>query len=605
MPALMQLRDAKLSIGTQILLEEANLQLDMGQRACLIGANGSGKSTLMRALAGNADFDSGRLSFAKNIHVFYMEQVPDLRNHACLLDYVATGLDKTEHYRAEAELTKFDLDPLLATENLSGGEIRKAALARAFAQEADLLLLDEPTNHLDIEAIEQLEARLIDYPGTVFVISHDRKFLENVADSCVWLRHQKLEYLNASFSKFDDWQAQLENEQAHELGRIKAQLKNEERWLARGITARRRRNQGRLTRLKKMRAEQRKLLGLAQQRGAALAVEMEERSGKLVVELTHISHGFGERKLISDLSLHIARGERLGIAGPNGAGKSTLLRIIQEQIQPQSGHIRHGNRLEIAYLDQNRTLLQRNMDGKKDRNLWEALAPFGGDSLNVRGQQKHVAAYAQDFLFSSAQLHQPVHKLSGGEQNRLNMAIAFAQPENLLIMDEPTNDLDLETLDLLTEMVSDYDGSLIIVSHDRDFLDQTVTRLLVFDGKGGHHLCPGGWSDYRRELKTRNAQTEKQKKKTKYPTQASKELKNPGKKKKLSYMDQRRYEEAENLMPKLEKEISAIEEQLLDPQLYACDPDGFSVLSKELESKKAQLEESELLWLELEEKRCG
>lgn len=607
-PPVLSLTDIQLTFGGKPVFEGVTLSIGPNERAVLVGRNGAGKSTLMKVIAGRIDPDKGDVWRQPGTHAVYLSQEPDLSGFDSLLDFAVQDLpaiSAEDRHLAEAELMAMGLDPSADPAKLSGGQKRRAALARAFAADPDILLLDEPTNHLDIPAIEQLEARLQGFHGALLMVSHDRRFLEKISSSCFWLRQGKVRRFHQGYAKFDDWAAEVEAEEEKALDRLNTQLKAEQRWLERGVTARRKRNQGRLRKVMDMRAErQSRKTGLNEIRATSdMTLETAEGSGKRVIEARGISKTFdtpaGKLPVVQELNLRIQRGDRLGLVGPNGAGKSTLIKLLLGEIEPDTGSVKLGTNLEIAYLDQNRARLDPN------DTLWQALAPEGGDQIVVRGTPRHVASYAQDFLFKSEQLRQPVSALSGGERNRLLLAIALAKPSNLLVLDEPTNDLDMETLDLLEDMLAEYDGTLILVSHDRAFLDGVVTSCLSPVGDGKWVETPGGYSDAARQLKEIKGSRASGTDTGGSSSRASGKSSKPAAKSqnKLSFKDKHRLEELDKLMPKLQKQIEALEAELADPALFNKNPDRFHKASSELETTRDTLEEAEMEWLELEEKR--
>jgi len=597
-----QFKNVSLTLGGAPLFSGVDFALSKGDRACLIGANGAGKSTLMRILAGALEQDAGEVFRQPGARMAYVSQEPSFAGFATLLDFAADGLDDHGRRMAEAELIEFGLDPARSCQALSGGESRRAALARVFASEADIVLLDEPTNHLDIAAIELLETRLAGYRGAALIVSHDRRFLERVSSACLWLRNGKVQRLDRGFNAFEEWAEATEKAEAEALSRLETQLRAEEHWLLRGVTGRRARNEGRRRKLMDMRTERREQQSLQKGDGPSFTMQSGESSGKLVIEAKQIGKSWpaadGEppKGVIENFDILITRGDRIGVVGPNGAGKSTLLKILLGEIAPDSGAVRRGANVTSAHLDQTREAL----DPKA--TIWDTLAPLGGDQVMVRGHPRHVAAYAADFLFTQKQLRQPVSALSGGERNRLLLAVAMTKPANLLVLDEPTNDLDMETLDLLEDTLAAYDGTLILVSHDRAFLDNVVTSILAPLGNGRWAETPGGWSDYERERATRAGQDSARAAKSAAaaaPIGAAPKREQ----KKLSYKDERRLTELNALLPKTQKEISALEARLGDADLYAKSPAEAAKLGQELESKRNSLEEFEMEWLELEEKR--
>lgn len=590
---ILRLADVELTFGGTPIFTGVTFTLAKGERAALVGRNGAGKSTLMRLVTGRFEPDAGELWLQPATGVAVVEQEPDLSGFATVLDY--TSEDNAESWMAEAELGLFGIDPAADPKTLSGGQIRRVALARAFAQDPDILLLDEPTNHLDVPMIETLEDRLKSFPGAVLLVSHDRRFLENVTTTTLWLRQGKVWKSPRGYGQFDDWAAGIEAEEEKQLQRMKTQLKEEQHWLARGVTARRKRNMGRLSRLHDLRAQhaqQKSLLNDAKAT-AGLSAESGDSQSRKVLEAFGISKAFGDTVIADKLSLRILRGDRIGIVGPNGVGKTTLLKVLLGELAPDEGSVKLSQALTVTYLDQTRETL------KPTDTLWEALAPMGGDSIIVQGKPKHVAAYAKDFLFSPEQLRQPVSALSGGERNRLTLAIALAKPTDVLVLDEPTNDLDMQTLDLLEEMLSEFDGTLILVSHDRAFLDAIVTSCLVPLGKGKWVETAGGWSDAasqvpalaRQKSAPRTTQT-----KPKADTSTSASRRDA----KLSFKDQHRLKEVEAAMPRLTSEMEKLEADLADPALYSSDPGKFQKLSQRLEAARAELEAAEEAWLEIE-----
>ncbi len=606
-PPIAVLRGVTLTLGATPLFAGVDLALAKGERMALVGRNGAGKSTLMRILAGAIEPDGGEIFMQPGTQARHLLQEPDFTGFATALDYVSEGLDEYMLYRAEAELgawgVPFDLDLTKA----SGGQSRRLALAHAFAHDPDVLLLDEPTNHLDVPAIELLEEELLAFRGAALIVSHDRRFLENVSTSVAWLRQGVVRTLDKGYSQFEEWTEQVEAEEEKAFDKLNVQLRAEERWMARGVTARRKRNMGRVRKLQEMRADKRqKRTALAEAASTAnLAIDSGAQSGRLVAEAKKLTKIFqtpdGSLPIVRDLNLRVMRGDRLGIIGPNGAGKTTLLKLILGQLAPDSGTLRLAKNLDIAYLDQTRASL------KPTETLWDTMAPLGGDQIIVRGYPKHVAAYAKDFLFESRQLHQPVGALSGGERNRLTLALALAKPSNLLVLDEPTNDLDIETLDLLEDMLADFDGTLLLVSHDRAFVDNVVTSILTPEGDGQWMETPGGYSDYVSQKKTgqatafRSSALDPVQRGGPKPATGAKAPSAPAGK--LSYKDQRRLEELNRLMPERQAEIVDLEDGMADASMFSKDPKGFQVRANRLTTARTELEGYEAEWLALEEKR--
>jgi len=587
------LRDIRVVFADQVLIAAASFALAPGDRLCLVGRNGSGKSTLLRIAAGLTDPDGGEIFRQPGTRIAYLEQVPNFGGAKRVIDYAMAG--GAEEHKAAAALDELGLSPLADPATLSGGEGRKAALARVLAEEPDVLLLDEPTNHLDLPSIEWLEERLSQFRGAFVLISHDRAFLRRLAAGCLWLDRGAIRRLDKGFSAFEEWSEKILAEEEVTQRKLDKLIEQETQWSREGISARRTRNQGRLRRLHSMRAER---AALVQQTGRAdLAVETGQASGSLVVEAKHVTKVWpqpdgSERVAIRDFSTRIMRGDKVGVIGPNGAGKTTLLRILTGALAPDSGTVRLGTNLTPVYVDQSRSSLD------PETTLWDTLCEGGGDQVIVRGRPRHVVSYLRDFLFRESQARQPVKALSGGEQCRLLLARALAKPSNLLILDEPTNDLDMDTLDLLQEVVSDYDGTVLLVSHDRDFLDRIVTSVIALEGDGRAQEYPGGYSDYLRQKKATSGSTASAK-----PSAPAQKLERAKAPTKLGYKDQRALEELQSRMPELEKEIAALETALADPDLYARDPDGFHKTSERHDALKAELEKSEERWLELEMKR--
>ncbi len=599
-PPLISLTDVRLTFGSGPLFEGVTLSLSKGERAALVGRNGAGKSTLMKIISEMIEPDSGEVWRQPGITYATLTQEPDLSGFATVLDYAAEGLDGV--YMAEAELMEFGVDPQADPAKLSGGQKRRAALAKAFAKQPSILLLDEPTNHLDVPMIEYLEARLKAFNGVVLVVSHDRRFLETVSTNTLWLRQGKVLKSPEGYVKFDQWAEQIEEEDARQLRRMTTHLKDEQHWLARGVTARRKRNQGRLARLKDLRVAHAQMRTALNDRKATteFVADAGEAMSKKVIEAKGLSKTYqtadGPLAIAKSLDLRILRGDRIGIIGPNGAGKTTLVRLLLGEIAPDAGTVTHSKTLQVTYQDQTRDTL------KATDTMWEALTPMGGDSINVQGQQRHVAAYAKDFLFRPEQLRQPVGALSGGERNRLALAIGLAKASNLLVMDEPTNDLDMQTLEILEDMLLAYEGTLLLVSHDRAFLDATVTSCLSPIGGGEWIQTAGGWSDAQEQLKTVRR---KDAPKAEKPREAAPAPAKPKAAAKLSFKDEHRQKEIDALIPKLQAEIAALEKELADGSLYTRDAAAFNKKSARIGAARGELESIEMEWLEIEEKRAG
>jgi ABC transport system ATP-binding/permease protein len=583
-PPILALRDVRLADGPRMMFDGADLALERRERACLVGRNGAGKSTLLRILAGTLAPDDGERTVTPGMKIAYVGQEPAIAGDS--LEAFATAGGAAPH-QARAELEAFGLDPARGTEGLSGGEARRTALARAFAETPDVLLLDEPTNHLDILAIEALEARLARANAAILVVSHDRAFLERVSEACFWLENARVRRLDASFAKFEAWAEEITAAAVEADRRLAKAIERDERWLAFGVTARRARNEGRLRRLRALRAEKARRMGEA--RGELrLSGEAAPRSGALVIEAKGISKAFGGRELVGGFATRILRGDRVAVVGPNGAGKTTLVNLLLGRLTPDAGSVRLGASVELAFASQDRGELA------PDKTLVEILTPAGGDQIMVGGRPRHVAGYATDFLFRSEQLRQPVKSLSGGERNRLLLARTLARPSNLLVLDEPTNDLDIETLTLLEDALSDYEGALILVSHDRDFVERLATSTIALDGRGRVVETPGGWSDFVSQNPGFFGEP------AAAPVKATPAPRARTAVVKLSYKDQRRLTELEADMPRLSERIAALEVTLSDPNLYARDPAAFEAGGRELEAARRALADAEDAWLELE-----
>ncbi|MFN4288948.1 MAG: ABC-F family ATP-binding cassette domain-containing protein [Brevundimonas sp.] len=592
-PPLIALKDIRLQDGPRPLFEGVSLAMEPRARACLVGRNGAGKSTLMRIMAGQIEPDAGERIVRSGTRFAYVGQEPLIAGES-LKAYAASG--GADPWQAEAWLETFGLDPSRGTGGLSGGEVRRAALARAFAEAPDVILLDEPTNHLDIPAIERLEAELTSSRSAALIVSHDRRFLERVTDTCYWLEGRQVRTLNRGFSHFDDWAEKLLEEEAESLRRLDRAIERETYTFYRSITGRRGRNEGRARALAALRQE-RQERHRDQRRSLELSLDAAASSGRLVAEVKGVSKAYGERTILKPFSTRIMRGDRLAIVGPNGAGKTTLVKLLLGELAPDAGSVRLGTNLSPLYLDQARD------DLKSDMTLWDALTPMGGDSIMVGGQPRHVASWAKDFLFSESQLRQPVSTLSGGERNRLLLARGLARPANLLVLDEPTNDLDMETLDRLEDLLAEFDGTLILVSHDRDFVDRLATSTIGLNGRGDVVESPGGYSDLLAQnpgffdpLPAPDTAASK-------PVSPPARAEPPRKTAKLSYKDARRLDEVTALIAELPATISDLETALADASLYARDPARFTALSAKLDQARARLSAAEEEWLMLEERR--
>ncbi len=593
-PRLLNLRDIALTFGSTPLLTGADMAVHARERLCLVGRNGSGKSTLMKIAAGQVEPDSGDVFVQPGTTIRYLPQEPDLSGFASIGEYVDAGLEEADDpHRGRLFLEALGLDQQQGTRNLSGGEARRAALARVLAPEPDILLLDEPTNHLDLPAIEWLERELKSLRSAIVLISHDRRFLENLTRSTLWIDRGKSHLLEKSFTHFENWRdTVLEQEEldAHKLDR---KIVREEHWLTHGVSGRRKRNMkrlGNLAELRRQRAERLKPTG-----DVTISVADGEASGKLVIRAEKISKVFGERVLVRDFSTRIGRGERLGLVGPNGIGKTTLVRLLTGELAPDSGTVKIGANVEMLVVDQKRDALNPNA------SVRDMLTGGGTDLVRIGDKTKHVMDYMKDFLFLPEQAGTAVSKLSGGERGRLVLAMRLRHSSNLLVLDEPTNDLDLETLDLLQEMIADYEGTVIVVSHDRDFLDRVCTSVIVPDEPAGTWTeYAGGYSDMisqrggvRRSADAPSLQT----KKAPVP-QSRQQPSNPASK--LSFKDKHALETLPTQIEKFQEGVSRVNAALAEPGLFEKNPRRFDQLVKLLEKTQAELAAAEERWLQLE-----
>jgi ATPase components of ABC transporters with duplicated ATPase domains len=590
MPApLLTLQDVHLTIGTTPLLDGVELFVEPGERLCLVGRNGSGKSTLLKIAAGMLEPDKGRRFAQPDATIRYLPQEPDLSGYPDTLAYVAGGLAPGDDVsRAHYLLGMLGLSGSESIDALSGGQARRAALARVLAPQPDILLLDEPTNHLDLPAIEWLEGELNAMSGALVLISHDRRFLGNLSRATVWLDRGKTQRLDRGFSGYEAWRDQLLEEEERDRQKLNRKIVAEEHWVRYGVTARRKRNVRRMALLGELRRERREA---RRQLGQVnFSVSEAGNAGTRVIEARNVSKSYGDKPVVADFSTRILRGDRIGVIGSNGAGKTTLLKLLTKRLEPDSGEVIHGTNIALVTLDQSRALL----DGQA--SLRDVLTGGRGDRVEVGGQMRHVMSYMQDFLFLPEQAGTPVEVLSGGERARLLLAKALAKPGNLLVLDEPTNDLDLETLDLLEEMIDDYPGTVLLVSHDRDFLDRTVTAILYAEGDGRFTEYAGGYTDMVAQRGGGvEAKPEKEKKE-----KAAPRAKSDAPRKKLSFNDKHALEKLPGQIDKLTKEIEKLHAELADPALYAKDPSRVTKLSDRLTAAEAERTAAEDRWLELE-----
>jgi len=607
-PPLTALRGVGVSFGGRPLFQSVQLHLVAGDKACLVGRNGSGKSTLLKLVAGAVEPDSGERFVQPGTRIAYLDQAPSPQGFTTVQAFVEAGLaapDDVAQHRVEAAMTRLGLPAEQDPATLSGGWLRRAALARVLAADPDVMLLDEPTNHLDLPTIQWLEETLTAFRGALLLVSHDRRFLTNLSRRTLWLDRGQLRDHPRGFADFDRWQAEVFTEEDRAAARLDKKIASETLWLREGLSARRKRNMGRVRQLQDLREQRAARIAGGQQ--VALAVAESEKSGRLVIEAESVAKRFatadGPKTVLKPFSTRILRGDRVGVLGPNGSGKTTLVKILTGALPPDEGTVRLGTNLGVAYFDQARESL-----APTDR-LRDVLCPDGGDTVLVGGRPRHIASYLRDFLFDDGRLDSPVHSLSGGERNRLLLARLFARPSNLLILDEPTNDLDMDTLDLLEDVVGDYQGTLILVSHDRDFLDRLVTSTIALEGDGLAREYPGGYSDYvaqrssdRNPLPDRSARGESNDKKKKASAKSETPAAPRGKRK-LSYREQRELAELPARIETLETEIGDLETQLADPRRLGGDPAALTQAGETLAAKRAELSDAEDRWLELEAMR--
>ncbi len=589
-PPFLSLRDVRLTFGGTPLLEGAELEIFPGDRLCLVGRNGSGKSTLLKIAAGQVDFDDGERTVQSGIRIRYLAQEPDLSAYDTVLDFAAAGLGERETHKAREALMALGLTGEEATDRLSGGEIKRAALAQALAAEPDLLLLDEPTNHLDLPAIEWLEQELQHHPAALVLISHDRRFLQTLSRRTVWLDRGATRSLDRGFGEFEAWRDKLLEEEELDAHKLDRKIAREIQWMHYGgVTARRRRNEGRSRALAAMRKERQDARSVA---GSVKFTTVEaESSGKLVAEAKGIAKRFGDRIIVAPFSTRIGRGDRIGIIGPNGAGKTTLLKMLTGALAPDAGSIRMGANVQMATLDQHRAALD------PEATVAEVLTRGSGDTVSLGGRRVHVASYLKDFLFAPEQARSPTRVLSGGERGRLLLARLLAESSNLLVLDEPTNDLDLETLDLLQEHIADYPGTVLVVSHDRDFLDRVATAVVAFEGEGRWVEYAGGYSDMvaqrGRGVEAASAEAAK-------PKPAAGKSQAAQAKRKLSFNEKHALDTLPARIAATEAEIAALSRKLADPALFRRDPKSYGDTAAALASKREQLSALEEEWLRLE-----
>jgi ATP-binding cassette subfamily F protein uup len=590
-PPLLSLRDATVRPGGQPLFAGLSLAVAKGDRISLVGRNGSGKSTLLKALAGLIELDAGERFLQPRTRVAYLPQEPEVDPTASALATTLAGLPAgtdlaTDRPRAEALLAGLGIDPAAAVDRLSGGEARRVTLARALVGDPDVLLLDEPTNHLDLPTIERLEQDLTTFRGGLVLVSHDRAFLSALSRTIWWLNRGELRVLGQGFAAFDAWSEAMLAEEEAALARLDKRIAAETDWSHHGITARRKRNQGRLRRLQALRQERaRRSAPLG---SARLTAATDPAGGRLVIEAENLGKRFGARVIVERFSTRILRGDRVGIIGPNGAGKTTLLRLLTGELAPDEGSVRLGIGLTVGRVDQRRASLDL------DATPWQMLCPDGGDQVMVQGRFRHVVGYLRDFLFRPEQVRTPIRALSGGERNRLLLAKQLATPCNLLVLDEPTNDLDMDTLDLLQEVLAEFAGTLLLVSHDRDFLDRLVTSVIAFEGGGRVQEYAGGYSDYLRQRRPVTPPPS-------VPRPTARPKAGGPSPARLASRRQRALERLLAEIEALEAAIAGLERELADPELFRRDPGAFQARAARLAGLRDALGAAEQRWLALEE----
>ncbi|WP_370676645.1 ABC-F family ATP-binding cassette domain-containing protein [Pleomorphomonas sp. PLEO] len=592
-PPVLFLKNIHLTFGSTPLLTGADLTVGEGDRITLVGRNGSGKSTLLKIAAGFVEADDGERFFQPGKTVRYLPQEPDLTSFKTTLEYVESGLAPGDvHYRALYLLNELGLTGDEPTTSLSGGETRRAALAHVLAPEPDILLLDEPTNHLDLPAIEWLESELKTMKSALVLISHDRRFLENLSRTTVWLDRGVTRTLDRGFSHFEAWRDQVLEEEERDLVKLDRKIEAEEHWMRYGVTARRKRNVRRVDMLADLRKDKREHRG---PQGSVKMVAAEaEASSKLVIEAKSISKSFGDRPIVQDFSIRVARGDRIGIVGPNGAGKTTLLRLLTGDLEPDSGTVKLGISLDMQTLEQKRDSLD------PETTLADALTEGKGDWVVIGEEKRHVVGYMRDFLFAPEQARTPLSALSGGERGRVMLARALAKPSNMLVLDEPTNDLDLETLDLLEELLADYGGTVIAISHDRDFLDRVVASVVMSEGDGRWLEYAGGYSDMLAQ-RGKGVEARKAEKSAATPKKAASSVAAPAKgRSKLSFKDKHALETLPGRIDKLSEEAKRLHAVLDDSGLYARDPTLFAGTTEKLTATEVALAAAEEEWLRLE-----
>ncbi len=615
---LLSVKEALVQYDKEPLFKDLSFNIHEGARIALVGKNGAGKSTLMNIITGRKELDGGERWEENGVSIGYLHQDITPQEGETVFDYIFTEIkeeDKDLHaYKVEMITDSLQIDPKAQMTVLSGGQLRRAGLARALVEEPDILLLDEPTNHLDLEIIQWLENYLKNYRGTLLCVSHDRTFLANITNQIFWLDRGKIKTCPKGFGYFEEWSTMLLEQEERELKNRKSIVAQEVEWANRGVKARRKRNVRRVEQMKIMRDQlkaDQSAYRRAVQKIEIKPLEGTEENAKIVAEFYNVSKTFEDehgtvKNILDKFSYRIQRGDRIGILGRNGSGKTTFLKLLIDTLQPDSGSIKRKKELEFSYFDQKRS------DLNPKHSLKKVLSPTGNDYIDVMGKQRHICGYLKDFMFDPARVDDKVCNLSGGQKNRLMLAKILANPKSCLILDEPTNDLDMETLDMLEEILSQYKGTLIVVSHDRDFLDQTVTKILAFEGNAEIDHCIGGYSDYialkdaeKAEKKAKNSKKKSKKQPKQDETPQKSENNAPKKEKKLSYKLEYELKELPTKIETTSKLIKELNDTLKDPDFYQKDPSAFHQATKDLSDAQAKLDRYETRWLELEEMKSA
>ncbi|MDC1379986.1 ATP-binding cassette domain-containing protein [Octadecabacter sp.] len=596
---LLQLTDIALTFGGDPVFEDLSLVVQPGDRVALVGRNGSGKSTLLKVMAGLVEVDKGGVTVAPGMSVGYMEQDPTMEGFATLGDYASSDMDASDMWRVESVAEGLKFDPDRDVNVASGGERRRAALAKLMAEAPGLMLLDEPTNHMDIEAIRWLEGELSQTKTGFVLISHDRAFLNALTRATLWIDRGKVRRQEQGFAHFEEWRDKTWDDEDMQRHKLNRKIKEEARWAVEGISARRTRNQGRLRALQDLRAE--KSSQIKRQGTAAMALDVGQSSGKRVIEAFGLTKEFEDKTIVRGFDLTVNRGDRIAFVGPNGVGKTTLIKMLLGELEPDEGSIKSGTNLNVAVFDQARAQLNPHTTLWDNLTTDPSMAVSGkADQIMVRGQPKHVVGYLKEFLFDEAQVRAPVRSLSGGEKARLLLARLMARESNVLVLDEPTNDLDIETLDLLQDLLGEYPGTVLLVSHDRDFIDRVATTTIAMEGNGRCVTYAGGWTDYQNQRAIDEPLAVK-KSKSKGKTEAATETASG----ELSFTEKHRLEELPAVIARLEAEIAKLGELMADPALFTDHPVKFQKATDALLDRQSNLDAAEEEWIMLEEKAAN